>query len=236
MATFVVPVLDETAQGPLFPLSFGASQILIEGESASLAFASKGRSPDASFHLDPASYESYLAFYRQETEEGADLALLGKEEALKSIEDGKGLPFGVLPSPYGKAEPIGWGILSFAAAGLLALSLWPILEARHEARGQRAAARFLFMLGGGQTDLAISSLLPFLLALFLASSLYPLALMVSDALFLPISYGGSYARAMGLSAYEGIPIVPFAAYSLWALALLIPLLIRLLSSFLGKRK
>ena len=235
-ATFVVPVRDETAQGPLFPLSFGTSRISIEGESASLAFASEGRSPDASFRLDPASYESYLAFYRQETEEGADLALLGKEEALKSIEDGKGLPFGVLPSPYGKAKPIGWGILSFAAAGLLALSMWPVLEARHEARGQRAAARFLFMLGGGQTDLALASLLPFLLVLFLASSLYPLALMVSDALFLPLSYGGSYAQAMGLSAYEGIPIVAFAAYSLWALALLIPLLLRLLSSFLGKRK
>ena len=92
------------------------------------------------------------------------------------------------------------------------------------------------MLGGGQTDLALASLLPFLLALLLASSLYPLALMVSNALFLPLSYGGSYALAMGLSAYEGIPIVAFAAYSLWALALLIPLLISLLSSFLGKRK
>lgn len=235
-ATFVVPVRDETAQGPLFPLSFGVSQILIEGESASLTFVSEGRSPDASFRLDPASHEGYLAFYRQETEEGADLALLGKEEAVASIEDGKGLPFGVLPSPYGKAEPIGWGILSFAAAGLLALSLWPVLEARHEARGQRAAARFLFVLGGGQTDLALASLLPFLLALFLASSLYPLALMAADGVFLAVSYGGSYARAMGLAAYEGVGLVSFAAFSLWALALLIPLFIRILSSFLMKRQ
>ena len=100
----------------------------------------------------------------------------------------------------------------------------------------RKAARFLFMLGGGQTDLALASLLPFLLALFLGSSLYPLALMAADGVFLAVSYGGSYAQAMGLSAYEGIPIVAFAACSLWALALLVPLFIRILSSFLGKRK
>ena len=92
------------------------------------------------------------------------------------------------------------------------------------------------MLGGGQTDLALSSFLPFLLAVIVASSLYPLALMAADGVFLAVSYGGSYARAMGLAAYEGVGLVSFAAFSLWALALLIPLLIRLLSSFLGKRK